>query len=258
MKILLSPAKSLNEAVQFDVQQTTSIKFADETERLIKKLKKLSVKKIASLMSVSKDLAELNHERFQQFSNLYTEENSFPAAYVFSGAAYQGLSYTSMSMEDQLEGQNRLRILSGLYGVLKPFDLIQPYRLEMGTRFQVTPKMTNLYKFWGGKIRNQLTTELKEEGSDLLVNLASSEYFKAAELKKMEGIKVITPSFKDLNKKGEYKVNMQFAKTARGKMTRYIIENRIDDSESLKAYDVDGYLFSPNESTDTEFVFLRG
>jgi len=257
MKILLSPAKSLKEDVDFDSKLTTSIKFSKESEQLIKKLKKLSVKKIESLMHVSRDLAELNYERFQQFSEEFTSDNSFPAAYVFSGAAYQGMDYTSMSMEDQIEGQDRLRILSGLYGILKPFDLIQPYRLEMGTRFQVTPKMTNLYKYWGDKIRQQLVSELAEEGSDLIVNLASSEYFKAAELNKMDGITVITPAFKDRNKKGEYKVNMHYAKTARGRMSRYIIEEKINEPDALKGYDADGYVFAPNESTETEFVFLR-
>jgi hypothetical protein len=209
-------------------------------------------------MHVSKDLALLNYDRFQRFSNEFTAENSFPAAYLFSGAAYQGLDFTSLSEAEQNEGQERLRILSGLYGILRPFDLIQPYRLEMGTKFEVTPKMNNLYKFWGDKIRKKLESELKEEGSSLMVNLASQEYFKAAQLNKMQNVEIITPVFKDRNKKGEYKVNMQFAKTSRGRMTRFIIQEKIDQAEGLKAFDAEGYTFSPNDSSETEYVFLRG
>lgn len=258
MKILLSPAKSLNEEVSFNKEIVTSIQFNEETERLVKKLKKLSVNQIEKLMNVSKDLATLNHERFQDFSADYTVENSYPAAYLFSGAAYQGMAFTSLSPSDQEEGQKRLRILSGLYGILRPLDLIQPYRLEMGTKFEVTPKMNNLYKFWGDKIRKQLERELAAEESKLLVNLASKEYFKAAQLKKMKGVEIITPVFKDRNKKGEFKVNMHFAKTSRGRMSRFIIEEKIDQAEELKAFDVDGYAFSPQESTENELVFLRG
>lgn len=257
MKIILSPAKSLNENVTADGLTTTSIAFPDETARLAKKLGKLSKGQIEKLMGVSKDLAALNHDRYQNFSETYTTANSFPAGLVFSGAAYQGLDYATLSPEDKEEGQNRLRILSGLYGLLKPFDLIQPYRLEMGTRFKVTPKITNLYLYWGDKIKSKLEEELKEEGSNLLVNVASSEYFKAAKLNKMEGINVITPVFKDMNKNGEYKVNMQFAKQSRGRMTRFIIENKIEDAESLKAFDAEGYVFSPDQSSESEYVFLR-
>jgi cytoplasmic iron level regulating protein YaaA (DUF328/UPF0246 family) len=135
-------------------------------------------------------------------------------------------------------------------------DLIQPYRLEMGTRFAVTPKVKNLYLFWGDKIRKALEDEMKEEGSSLLVNVASSEYFKAAQLSKMD-VEVITPIFKDLNKKGEYKVNMQFAKLSRGRMSRFIIQNKIEKAEELKAFDVEGYYFVPAESSDTEYIFHR-
>lgn len=257
MKIILSPAKSLNEDVQFDGLETTKISFPSETERLVKKLNKLSKLKIEKLMSVSKDLAALNYDRFQNFSEDFNPTNSYPAGYLFSGAAYQGLDFANLPKEDQEEGQKRLRILSGLYGILKPFDLIQPYRLEMGTRLPITPKITNLYKFWGDKIQNELAKELKEEGSDLLVNVASSEYFKAANLPKMKGINIITPVFKDRNKNGDYKVNMTFAKMSRGRMTRFIITERIEKAESLKAFDAEGYYFSPQESSASEFVFLR-
>lgn len=257
MKIILSPAKSLNENATADHITPTSIAFPEETGRLAKKLSKLSAGQISKLMSVSKDLGALNYDRYQNFSEDFNMSNSKPAVFMFSGAAYKGLDFESLSAAEQEEGQKRLRILSGLYGVLKPFDLIQPYRLEMGTRFKVTPKVTNLYKFWTDKIRKELEKELKEEGSNLLVNVASSEYFKAAELGKMEGIDVITPVFKDMNKHGEYKVNMQFAKLSRGRMTRFIIQNKIEKAENLKAFDAEGYYFSPNDSTENEFIFLR-
>lgn len=257
MKIILSPAKSLNEAVLFDAANTTEIAFPDETARLVKKMRQLSAKKIEKLMQVSKDLAHLNHDRYQNFQSNFTVENSKPAAYLFSGAAYQGLDFTSLSEAEQQEGQKRLRILSGLYGVLRPFDLIQPYRLEMGTTLQVTPKITNLYHFWDDKIRKKIEAELKEENSKLLVNVASSEYFKAARLNKMKGIEVITPVFKDRNKNGEYKVNMQFAKLSRGRMVRFVIQNKIEKAEDLKGFNAEGYYFSLQNSSATEFVFLR-
>ncbi len=257
MKIILSPAKSLNETATFDTIEPTEIAFPTETEKLAKKLGKMSKAKIGKLMHISDDLARLNYDRYQNFAPNFTPENSLPAGYMFSGAAYQGLDFPSLSKADQKEGQKRLRILSGLYGLLKPFDLMQPYRLEMGTKMQVTPKVKNLYTFWGDKLKNELMREMEAEGTDVLVNLASTEYFKAAKLNKMEGITVITPAFKDLNKNNEYKVNMQYAKLSRGRMTRFIIENKIDKIEDLKAFDVEGYRFSPNDSTTTDFVFLR-
>lgn len=257
MKIILSPAKSLNETVEFGHVPTTSIGFPTETAKLSKKLAKLSAKQIKKLMDLSGDLAELNYNRFQSFSEEFTTENSFPAGLVFNGAAYLGLAFETLTAEEQDEAQKRLRILSGLYGVLKPFDLIQPYRLEMGTSLKVTPKVTNLYQFWGTKIHDAIVNELKAEESTLLVNVASSEYFKAAKLDKMKGIEVITPIFKDINKNGEYKVNMTFAKRARGLMARFIIQNKLEKAEDLKGFDHEGYYFSSNESTATEFVFFR-
>lgn len=257
MKIILSPAKSLNEEANYDTIPLTKIPFEEDTLRLVKKLKKLSARQIAKLMGVSKDIAALNYDRFQKFSPEFTTENSLPAGFIFSGAAYQGLRFAELSKTEQEEGQNRLRILSGLYGLLKPFDLIQPYRLEMGSSFKVTPKVTSLYKFWGDKIQKQLAAELKDEGSNLLVNVASSEYFKAAKLNDLSGIEIITPIFKDINKDGEFKVNMTFAKLSRGRMTRFIIQNKIEKAEHLKAFDAEGYEFSPNDSTENEFTFLR-
>ncbi|MCH2235686.1 MAG: peroxide stress protein YaaA [Crocinitomicaceae bacterium] len=256
MKIILSPAKSLNEDLELENAEYTQPIFLEESERLAKKLKKVSAKKLGTLMNISNDLAALNQQRYQDWSLPFTEENSLPAGFTFSGAAYQGMDFQSMDKASQERGQKNLRILSGLYGLLKPFDLIQPYRLEMGTRFQVTPKVKNLYLFWGEKLREELERELAEEESQFIVNVASAEYFKAAQLNKIK-YPVITAVFKDRNAKGEYKVNMTFAKQARGRMTRFILENDIQKMEDLKGFDVVGYNFSSNESSEFEYVYLR-
>jgi len=257
MKILLSPAKS----IKFEIEVENSIKsqpiFLDQSEKLIKKLRKLSKNKISKLMKVSDAIAELNYDRFQTWNLPFTDTNSKSAADIFTGAAYQGLDYPTLSPENRVEGQNRLRILSGLYGILKPLDLIQPYRLEMGTRFSVTPKITNLYQFWNSKIVDELNAELVNDSSQFLVNVASGEYFKAAKLEKLK-YPVVTPIFKDRSKNGDYKVIMTFAKKARGLMTKYIIQNKIDTIEELKGFNYEGYEFQANESNETEFVFFRG
>lgn len=257
MKILLSPAKSIN----FDINIENSINsqpiFLDDSQRLIKKLNKLSSKKIGKLMKVSDAIADLNYNRFQDWSLPFTSDNAKSAADIFTGAAYQGLDYPTLSQNNREEGQNRLRILSGLYGILKPLDIIKAYRLEMGTSLAVTPKITNLYKFWDTKILNVLNNELAEDEHQFLVNVASGEYFKAAKLEKLN-YPVITPIFKDRSPSGDYKVIMTFAKKARGYMTRYIIENKINSIEEIKGFDTDGYSFHVNESTESEFVFMRG
>jgi len=257
MKILLSPAKS----IKFDIEVENSIKsqpiFLDQSEKLIKKLRKLSKNKISKLMKVSDAISELNYDRFQTWNLPFTDANSKSAADIFTGAAYQGLDYPTLSQENRVEGQNRLRILSGLYGILKPLDLIQPYRLEMGTRFATSTKATNLYHFWASKLVDELNAELANDSTQFLVNVASSEYFKAAKLENLK-YPVVTPIFKDRSKSGEYKVIMTFAKTARGLMTKYIIQNKIDTIEELKGFNYERYEFQANESNETEFVFFRG
>ena len=257
MKILLSPAKS----IKFDIEVKNSIKsqpiFLNDSDKLIKKLSKLSKTDISKLMKVSDAIAELNYNRFQNWTLPFTEDNSKSAADIFTGAAYQGLNYPELTEESRVEGQSRLRILSGLYGILKPLDLIQPYRLEMGTRFVTTPKITNLYKFWDTKIVDVLNEELSKDSSQFLVNVASGEYFKAAKLDQLN-YPIITPIFKDRAKSGDYKVIMTFAKKARGLMTKYIIQNKIESIEELKGFNYEGYEFQVNESSDSEFVFFRG
>lgn len=257
MKILLSPAKSINFDIEVENSSQTQPVFLSEAEKLMKKLKKLKPKQIKTLMKVSDDIAELNYNRFNEWQLPFTLSNSKAGADIFTGAAYQGLNYPTLTQKERIEGQNRLRILSGLYGVLKPLDLIQPYRLEMGTRFQVTPKIKNLYQFWNDKINHYLNDELAKDEHQFLVNLASAEYFKAAKLKAIN-FPVITPIFKDRAKNGDYKVIMTYAKKARGLMTRFIIKNQINNIEELKSFDYEGYSYLGNDKDENELVFVRG
>lgn len=256
MKIILSPAKSLNESVKCDLGNLSLPGFLNESQILIDKLKKLSPKKIGALMDISPELSQLNFDRYQKWKLPITKKNGKPAGFIFIGAAYQGLDFNTLTTKEQERGQRDLRILSGLYGILKPMDLILPYRLEMGTSLPVNAKAKNLYQFWGDKIRLALEEELKAEKNPLLVNVASSEYFKAARLDKIK-FPQVTCVFKDQSKTGDYKVNMTFAKQARGMMTRFILVNDLKKINELQAFDSAGYFFSPKESTTSEFVFLR-
>ena len=206
-------------------------------------------------MSISSELSQLNYERYQSWSLPFTKENSNHALAVFTGEVYRGINAADFSEKELSLAQNKLRIISGLYGLLKPKDLIQPYRLEMGTRFAVTPKTKNLYQFWGSKITDALNEELAEDDG-VLINLASNEYFKAIKSKDIKG-RIITCSFKDA-KNGEYKMIMTFAKQARGYMTRFIIKNNLKQVEEIKAFDDNGYVFSPKMSSENEFTFTRG
>jgi len=252
MKIIISPAKSLD----FETPATTSLytqaQFLDASEKLIKKLRTLSRKKLADLMSISKDLAALNYDRNQEWEQPFTPENSKQAVFAFTGEVYRGLDVLSLS-EDKLPIlQERLRILSGLYGLLKPLDLIQPYRLEMSTKIKVG-RSENLYKFWGSSLALALNEELDDDG--LLVNLASSEYFKAVDQKVLK-VPMITPVFKEL-KNNQYKVVMTFAKKARGLMVRYLIDHNIKTIEGIKGFDAEGYGYSEALSSGNELVFTR-
>jgi cytoplasmic iron level regulating protein YaaA (DUF328/UPF0246 family) len=254
MKILLSPAKSINLNIPNITLEYTSPQFGNETAVLIQTLKKLSPKKIAELMSVSQDLAELNFERFQNFVLPGEEsEHLLPAIFAFSGEVYKGFEAESLSEEQLIRAQNQIRLLSGLYGILKPLDLICPYRLEMGTKFLNTKKHKNLYSFWGSKISKTLQNELQE--SETLVNLASTEYSKAVEFKKIKN-PVVTPLFKEF-KNGEYKTVMMYAKHARGAMARYVVTEMIKDAEQLKLFSFEGYEFSEHLSNEIEWVFVR-
>lgn len=252
MKIVISPAKSLNFEEAAVTDQFSQPSFLKEAERLSKILKKKSARSLTKLMSISPSLGQLNYERNQNWEVPFDLENAKQAVYAFSGEVYRGLDINTVPVEDLNFLQDTLRILSGQYGILKPLDLMQAYRLEMGTKLKVGVK-PNLYKFWGNKITKYLNDEL--ENGELFVNLASNEYFKVLQAKDLK-VPVITPVFKDY-KNGEYKVIMTFAKLARGLMVRYILDHKVSTIEGLKGFDYNGYGFDENLSTDTELVFTR-
>lgn len=252
MKIVISPAKSLNFETEAPSTVVTQPIFLKESERLNKILKKKSARSLSKLMSISPALGQLNFERNQNWELPFSKDNAKQAIYAFTGEVYRGIDVNSLPLEDLSFLQDSLRILSGQYGVLKPLDLMQAYRLEMSTRLKVGVK-PNLYKFWDKKITEALNAELEE--GELFVNLASNEYFKVLQPKLLK-TKVITPVFKEF-KNGEYKVVMTFAKLARGLMVRYIVDHKIDSVEGIKGFNVNGYGFDENLSTDTELVFTR-
>ncbi len=256
MKILLSPAKSMDFTQVNEQPEPTTAHFIDNADYLAKKMQKLSSKKISKLMHVSTELADLNYERYQAWEKPEEKsEHNLSCIFAFTGEVYKGFDAQSLTQKQLEKAQDQVRILSGLYGLLKPLDLIYPYRLEMGTQWSVTPKTKNLYAYWGSKIAEQLNKELKEADEDTIVNLASAEYFRSVDRKKLKA-KVITPVFKEF-KNGEYKVVMIFAKHARGAMARYIVKHNIKDAETLKGYDVDGYRFDAKQSNEDEWVFTR-
>ena len=252
MKLVLSPAKSLNFESELPTTKTTEGCFLTEAQRLNKLLKKKSARSLSKLMNISADLGQLNYERNQSWELPFTVDNARQAMYAFNGDVYRGLDAYTIDAEKLDKVQDTVRILSGLYGILKPLDLIQPYRLEMGTRMAVG-RNKNLYEFWKKKVTQALNDELEE--GELFLNLASNEYFKAID-KKVLKVPVITASFKEF-KNGEYKMIGFFAKYARGLMTRYIIETNAQTIEDVKGFDYEGYGFSEELSTEKELVFVR-
>ncbi|GEA50617.1 UPF0246 protein [Vibrio inusitatus NBRC 102082] len=254
MLILVSPAKTLDFESPLATERYTQPEFIADSAELVKVCKKLTPADISGLMKVSDKIAGLNVARFQEWSKTFTPDNSRPAILAFKGDVYTGLEAETFSEQDFDYAQSHFRMLSGLYGLLKPLDLMQPYRLEMGTRL-ANYRGSNLYHFWGDKITDKVNETLSEQGDDLLINLASNEYFKAVKPKNVQG-RVITPVFKDL-KNGQYKVISFFAKKARGMMAKYIIQNQVDNLEALKQFDYAGYYFSDTDSTARELVFKR-
>ncbi len=224
--------------------------FGKEATLLIKDLKKLKSIEVQSLMNVSATIAELNTDRFNKWSLPFSLENAKPAIHAFKGDVYTGMDASSLTEDELNFAQESLSILSGLYGLLRPFDLMQAYRLEMGTKF-ATKREKNLYEFWGDKITEEINTREK----DTLLNLASNEYFKAVNKKTLRA-NLITPVFKD-EKKGVLKVISFFAKKARGMMARYIIQNHITNVDEIKNFNLGGYAFNQSLSTDKEWVFTR-
>ena len=253
MKIVVSPAKSLDFETKLPTSRGTQPIFLAQAELLNNKLEKKSKKAIGELMSISDKLAELNYQRYKDFSLPFTKKNARPAVYSFAGDVYQGLDVFSLS-ENKIDLMNdTLRILSGMYGVLRPLDLMQPYRLEMGTSLTVN-RQKNLYQFWGDQVTDALNKEL--EDGEAFVNLASQEYFKVIDPKKLK-VPVISPVFKDF-KNGKLKIISFFAKKARGSMARYIIDKDIKTLRGLRSFDYDGYSYS-EQYTENELapVFIR-
>ncbi len=252
MKIVISPAKSLDYSTPVPVDKYTIPEFLEEAKLLDEVLKTKSPKELSKLMHISDNLAQLNWKRFQEWRLPFTPSNSKQAVFAFNGAVYDGLDAYSLT-GNQIENlQEKLRILSGMYGVLRPLDLMQPYRLEMGTKLQFN-SYKNLYQFWGNKVTDKLNEELTE--NETFINLASVEYFKVIKPKLLK-TKVITPVFKDL-KNGQLKTIAIYAKKARGLMVRYIAENDINKAEDLKGFDKANYRFDNKLSTETELVFTR-
>ena len=254
MITIISPAKTLDFKVNVQTKHHTQPIFLDDSKILMNELRKLNPKDIAKLMSVNDSIASLNFERFLSWKLPFTSDNAKQALLAFKGQVYVGLDAKSLSEEDLIFAQDQLRILSGLYGVLKPLDLMQAYRLEMGIPLS-NPKGKNLYEFWGTKITDAINDELSKHKQNVLINLASNEYYKSIKSSLIKG-RIITPVFKEL-KGNEYKVITVYAKTARGYMSRFIIQNRIENPEDIKAFDTEGYLFNRDLSTQDEWVFTR-
>lgn len=254
MLILVSPAKTLDYESPLPTKKHTMPVLTEHSTKLIEVCRELGPEDISSLMKVSDKIAGLNVARFAQWNPRFDFNNSRQAIFAFKGDVYTGLDAQSLSENDIDYAQSHLRMLSGLYGLLKPLDLMQPYRLEMGTKL-ANERGNNLYQFWGDIITNEINKALHEQGDNLLVNLASNEYFKAVKPQKIDGT-IITPVFKDC-KNGTYKVISFYAKKARGMMARYIIENKVKTLDELKRFDVAGYFFVPAESNNNELVFKR-
>ena len=253
MIVLLSPAKDLAKETP-TVASTTQPVLLEHTKPLVAKLKTLSAKKLSSLMDLSPKLGELNRERYEKWKPPFTSQNARPAVFTFNGEVYRGLEARTLSSSDLAFAQHHLRILSGLYGVLRPLDLMQDYRLMMGTPFGVG-RTKDLYAYWIDRITELLKKDLKAAGGSAVINLASSEYFKVVNVEKLAA-RVITPVFKDKGPRG-YGVVMVFAKQQRGAMARHIIQHRLLEAEKIKAYTADGYRFAAEESSASELVFLR-
>lgn len=254
MLAVISPAKNLDYDTPVPKLRTTQPQLLDQATILAEQLKTLAPHQVSDLMRISDKLGTLNYDRFQSWRPPFTAKNARPAVLAFNGDVYQGLQAPSMSQDDLSFAQQHLRILSGLYGVLRPLDLMQPYRLEMGTRF-ANDRGRDLYQFWGNRITDTLKDQLHKLKSPALINLASNEYFRSVKPKDLP-VPVIEPVFKDW-KNGQFKVISFFAKKARGLMSAYIIKNRLTQPEALKAFAEDGYEYNNEMSSDLQWVFTR-
>jgi len=254
MLIVISPAKTLD----FETVPITKIhsqaEFLKESRQLVSQLKELAPAEVSSLMKISDKLGLLNFLRFNEWKTPFTLDNSKQALFAFKGDVYTGIDAESFSSQDLKFAQKHLRILSGLYGVLRPLDLIQAYRLEMGTKLE-NKRGKDLYEFWASKLTDQINQDIKESKSKHLINLASNEYFKSLQVAAINA-EIIVPVFKDY-KNGKYKIISFYAKKARGLMSAYIIKNKLKNPAELKAFNIDGYKFYKSESNDTNWVFQR-
>ena len=254
MLIVLSPSKTLDPDAPVDAAACTQPAHLPESRRLVRRLRELSAQDLAELMRISMKLAELNFERYRQWKTPFTPGNARPAALAFKGDVYAGLGADDFSADDLDYAQGHLRILSGLYGLLRPLDLIRPYRLEMGTRL-ANPRGANLYEFWGGRISADLRQALAGQERPTLVNLASQEYYRAVRPRELDA-PVVTPVFKE-RKNGGYRVIGLFAKKARGMMARYAVKRRLERAEQLLDFAGGGYRHAPELSSASEWVFVR-
>ena len=254
MLALISPAKTLDYETTLPTEQFTLPRLLEQSELLIEDCQKLSATDIASLMSVSEKIATLNVGRFHDWQADFNFSNARQAIFAFKGDVYTGLDAYQLNDQSIQFAQEHLRMLSGLYGLLRPLDLMMPYRLEMGTKLQ-NIRGHNLYEFWGDIITNLINEDLQQSQSELLVNIASDEYYKSVKESKIKA-EIIKPVFLD-QKHGKYKVISFYAKKARGLMARYIIENQLDRLEDLKAFNIDGYYFDAESSLKGELVFKR-
>tara|TARA_B100000586_G_scaffold105388_1_gene75539 strand:- start:3430 stop:4197 length:768 start_codon:yes stop_codon:yes gene_type:complete len=255
MIAVISPAKKLNFNADSPIKAFTQCDFLDESKKLVDKAKDYTFDDIMKLMSVSENIANLTVQRFQDWNLPFDEQNAKQAALAFNGDTYTGLDAETFSQDDFNYSQDHLRILSGLYGLLRPLDLIQPYRLEMGTTMN-NSKGKNLYEFWGTKISEQLNRDVNNHKSKYIVNCASDEYFKVIDLPTLN-VPVIKPIFKDV-KNGVPKVISFFAKRARGMMSKYIIKNRVQSIDDLHGFNDNGYKFQPAQSENHELLYIRG
>lgn len=252
MKLVLSPAKTLDYESKLPTTKSTEAEFLQQSERLNHLLKQKSAKSLSKLMHISDALSQLNYERFQEWELPFTKDNARQAIYAFNGDVYRGFEAYTIPKNKIKKVQDTVRILSGLYGVLKPLDLIQPYRLEMGTKLPVG-KNKNLYEFWNKNIVKSLNEELEDD--ELFLNLASQEYFKAIDVKQLK-VPVIDIDFKEF-KNGDYKIIAIFAKLARGRMARYIIDNNAETLEDIKGFNYENYRYHEELSKDNHLVFTR-
>lgn len=252
MLAILSPAKTLDFESRAITDKSSIPVFQDKAAKLAHELQHCTISEIEKLMSVSYKIAALNYERFQMWDSPSNIQKQ--AVLAYAGDVYEGLNAATLSEKQLIDSQKIIRIISGLYGVLRPLDLIRPYRLEMSIPLKIAGA-ANLYQFWGSLITGEINKAVEESGSNILLNLASNEYFKSIDPKKLKG-DLINTEFKDL-KNGSYKIISFYAKRARGLMARFIIENRITDTEDLKAFDTEGYRFSPNLSKENNLVYIR-